>query len=449
MGRPEAKVFADNFSLYTLDAPELVYRSFRVNDSGGVVNAKLDPGEEAALTLVLGNAGSSVPMTTARLVSLSPFLEVLDADGTLGAAGAGESTESEVDAFRVRAAGDAPVEVPAMCQLIVTGTGYDDTVPVPVLIGDSMNLPQGPDAGGYRIFDYTDSCYADRPDYEWVELRGVGTNLHIGNDETRVLPLPTAYGHWRWYGQDYDSISICSNGWIAAGATDRPDFVPIILPYENSPANMLAVYWADYDPATYGAVWYWHDTTNHRFIVEWDSVPYVGHTADWERFQVQVYDQTVITPTGDNTATMMYDVINYPDFNTAGFQNQVGSVGLTHTWKGWYPRVAAPLRPHAALRVLTGTPAGVVHDVGSPARPYVSSPAISPSLARVGDDIDVKVAAGEGSELRIIDASGSIVGRWRVGPGQTRFRRSTRGWASGVYYVHAGSRVCVKFLLLP
>ena len=52
-----AKVFADDISLYTREAPSLVYKSFRVDDSGGVVNGKLDPGESADISLVLRNAG--------------------------------------------------------------------------------------------------------------------------------------------------------------------------------------------------------------------------------------------------------------------------------------------------------------------------------------------------------------------------------------------------------
>lgn len=447
MGRPEAKVFADNFSLYTLDAPGLVYRSFRVNDAGGVVNAKLDPGEEVALTIVLGNAGCAVPATAGRLVSLSPYLDVLDAEGTFGAAGVGETTASEIDAFRVRAASNAPVEVPAMCSLILEGVGYNDTIPIPVLIGDSMNLPEGPDAGGYEIYDYTDSCYAERPDYDWVELRGLGTNLAIGNDETRAIPLPLGFGHWRWYGQDYDTVSVCSNGWIAAGTTDRPDFVPIVLPYDNSPANILAVYWGDYDPTVYGAVWYWHDTTGHRFIIEWDSVPYVGHTIDWERFEAQIYDESIATPTGDNTVTLMYDVVNYPDYNTAGFQNQSGSIGLTHTWRGWYPRVAAPLRPGAALRILASASTGVVEDF-VPAGPQAPTTIGARSLARVGQDVDMYVPAGDCSDMRVVDAAGRVVYRSRIERGQTRLRWSTRGWARGAYYVSAGVRAHAKLLIV-
>lgn len=446
MGRPEAKVFADDLSLHTMDTPELAYHSFTVNDAGGVVNAKLDPGEEAALTLVLGNAGGPAPATVARLASLGPYLDVLDWDGTFPAAGAGETTRSEADAFRVRAAGGAPVEVPAMCQLVLSGSGYTDTILVPVLIGDSTNLPGGPDAAGYRIYDYTDSCYAERPDYEWVELRGLGANLNIGNDETRAIPLPPGFERWRWYGQDYDTLSICSNGWIAAGATDRPDFVPIILPYYNSPANILAVYWGDYDPTTYGAVWYWHDTLNHRLIVEWDSVPYVGHTTDWERFQVHVYDRSVPTPTGDNTVTMMYDAVNYPDFNTTGFQNRDGSIGLTHTWRGWYPRVAAPLGPGTALRITTDASAGISGDAWPPTETRGSAQAIATGFVRVGQDVDADVAGSGSRELRVTDAAGRSVYRARIERGQTRIRWSTRGLAPGVYYVSAGP--CAKLLLV-
>jgi hypothetical protein len=330
-----------------------------VNDAGGVVNGKLDPGETADLILVLRNAGSGVGATTGRLESKSPYLQVLDGSGAFGAAGEGETTASSSDAFRVRALEDAPVEMPAYCDLVLSGSGYVDTITVPVVVGDSMNLPAGPDAYGYRIYDYTDSCYSRVPAYDWYELRGIGTLLTIGGDETRQLPLPDGFGTWRYYGTDYDTISICSNGWVAPGWTDRCDFVNVILPYGNSPSNIVAVQWDDLDPTAFGNIWYFHDSVHHRFIVEYDSVPYFGHLQDWEKVQVQVCDRTVATPTGDNSIVIQFKTANNYSQATVGLQNRDGSAGLTHTWSGWYPRVSAPLRAERALRFepveLTGT----------------------------------------------------------------------------------------------
>ncbi|MEO0082313.1 MAG: hypothetical protein ABIL25_08495, partial [candidate division WOR-3 bacterium] len=216
-----------------------------------------------------------------------------------------------------------------------------------------MNLPAGPDQYGYCIYDDTDSCYARRPDYDWLELSGLGTRLPLGADETRTIALPSGFGKWRYYGTEYDSISICSNGWIAPGTTDRVDFVNVQLPYPNSPPNIIAVCWDDLDPSQYGNIWQHWDSAGGRFIIEYDSVPYFGHLQHWEKVQIQIHDYTTPTPTGDNSITIHYATANDYTQATVGFQNSAGTLGLTHCSNAWYPRVSAPLRAGRALRIET------------------------------------------------------------------------------------------------
>ncbi len=379
-------------------------------DSGGIVNAKLDPGEEADITIVLRNAGTPVGPLTGRLESNSPHLTILDPNGSFAAVAEGETTSSAGNGFRVRAAITAPVEMPAYCNLVLAGNGYHDTVLIPVLVGDSTNLPAGPDAGGYRIYDYTDSGYARLPVYDWFELRGRGTRLVLGGDETRPVPLPERFGPWRYYGVDYDTISICSNGWVAAGWTDRCDFVNVELPYPNAPPNIVAVQWDDLDPTAFGSIWYFHDTANHRFIVEYDSVPYFGHVRDWEKVQFQLYDQTVTTPTGDNSMMVQFQTANNFTQATVGFQNRDGSIGLTHTCNNWYPRVSAPLAARRALRFETTEFTGVERTGGQPPSPAVPTLTVRPNPTRGSVMVMTPFALRPApSALRICDSSGRLV----------------------------------------
>lgn len=290
---------------------------------------------------------------------------------------------------------------------------------MPVIVGDSMNLPAGPDVHGYRIYDHTDSCYDRRPEFDWFEIRGLGTEIRLSDDSVASLPLPPEFGPWRYYGRAYDSVSVCSNGWIAPGMTDRRDFVNVQLPYENAPPNIVALVWDDLQPAAYGHVWFHHDPASHRFVVEFDSVPYFGIPEQWEKAQVQVFDSTVSTPTLDNSIVLQFLTVNHYSSATVGLQNQDGSAGLTHTWDSWYPRVSAPLTPGRALRFetveLTGTAEPAVA-VATQARLVVN-----PSVFRTRTSIGFGPAAGtvrlavyavDGRKVRVLESGGASSLTW-------------------------------------
>jgi len=454
---PAAKVFADDVSLYTREAPALVYKSLRVNDSGGVQNLKLDPGETADITLVLRNAGSPVGPTAATLKSRAPWLEVLDPAGSFGPGGENDTVASSLDQFRVRALLTAPVEEPAWCSLVLVGAGYEDTISVPIVVGDSMNLPAGPDPYGYRIYDYTDSGYAARPEYNWVELRGNATRLDLGDDETRVLHLPDWFGAWRYYGQDYARLSVCSNGFIAADSTDRCDFRDVILPYTGAPPNIVALAWDNLDPSQGGAVWYKFDSLAHCLIVEFDSIPYFAVSGQWEKFQVLLYDRTIPTPTGDNSIVVQYHSLNYPQALSVGLQNSDGTVGLCHTWNDWYPRVSAPLKARTALR-MEPVELTALEETARAGRRDAPLVTLRPNPSYGKTRISCGVSAGAVSALRLFDASGRLVRVLRPGSVSKDDSSTTVFWDGGdhagrtappgLYFVEAVGRPARHKLLL-
>jgi len=416
-----------------------------VSGEAGPANGKLDRGEAADICLQMVNWGAAAPATQARLVSLSPDVEVIDGIGAFGPAGEGDTVANSADKFRVRAAGAAPIEVPQYCELALSGPGYADTVRIPLIVGDSLNLPGGPDEYGYRIYDYTDSCYERRPDYDWVELRGRGTELPPGGDKTEVVALPQAFGEWRYYGQSYDSISICSNGWVAAGTSDRVDFVNVQLPYTGAPPRIVALCWDDLDPSDYGKVWFWHDSIGHRVIVEFDSVPYFGHRQDWEQVQFQLSDRTVSTPTGDNSMSVHFKTANDCRNVTVGLQNQDGTVGLTHCWNDWYPAVAAPMRAGTALRFETSAQAPVVEPERVPAGPGFS---VEPNPFRRAADICLANPLARGAVLQVFDPAGRCIEQLRPGPDcRSRFRWQAR-LLPGVYFVRLDGR-SVRAVVVP
>ncbi|MBN2537364.1 hypothetical protein JXB37_03700, partial [candidate division WOR-3 bacterium] len=336
----------------------------------------------------------------------------------------------------VRALAGAPVEQALPCELTLTGPGFSDTIVVPVIVGDSMNLPDGPTPCGLALFDHTDSTFAALPRYDWVELRSVGAPTGLGSDEAIQLRLPAEFGTWRWFGEEYDSLSICSNGFISAGWSDRVDFVNVQLPYRGAPPNIVAAVWDNLDPPSGGEVWYWHDTAGHRFIVEFDSVPCFAVPVEPEMVQVQVFDRTVPTPTGDNRVEIHFRTANYLQAATVGLQNHDGSEGMTHAWNGWGPRTAAPIVAGQALR-LEGIPATTVGErpgTPSPRAALLAAPSVFTREVRFSAD-----AARSGAvRLDVFSSDGRLVRR--LTPGRNEWRwdgcdQAGRPVPAGVYIV--------------
>ena len=53
----------------------------------------------------------------------------------------------------------------------------------------------------------------DAPVYNWVEINQKGTNLNL-NDDSIIYDLEMGFD-FRYYGEIFSSLTICSNGWVS------------------------------------------------------------------------------------------------------------------------------------------------------------------------------------------------------------------------------------------
>jgi hypothetical protein len=253
--------------------------------------------------------------------------------------------------FRLRASSVAPIEDPLWCKLFLSGNGgFAETLLAPIVVGDSMNEPLGPDAYGYLAYDDQDIGYAEHPQYNWVEIKETGTQVILGDDDTRVIDLPPEFGPIYYYGQRTTKLSVCSNGWVAPDTSTRCDFNNIYLPDPLAPQRIIALLWDNFDPTAFGWIGYYHDAPNHRFIVEYDSVPYFPQYQQWEKFEIIFYDTTLAGPTGDNVFVVQYATASGIGSVSAAMQNNEGTAGLNYCWNARYPRQAAPIVPGRAIK---------------------------------------------------------------------------------------------------
>jgi len=264
------------------------------------------PGQSCNLAITVRNTGTlSTGTTTAMLFSLTPYIAVETANATFAGLPVDSNVSNPSDQlFHISTNRHVvPGSINSMGVAFSSGD-VRDTVFFSITIGNrTFNDPTGPDPYGYYAYDVRDTAYNQiRPTYNWVELipaiGGTGTRLPLtdaflsnwgptSTDCSIVLHLPFPV---RYYEAVYDSITICTNGWVAFGA--QPNYNNGLnwhLPAHDGPRNIVAVNWCDQkNTGTNEGVYVKSDTVNHRFIVTWKTTTVNSLSA--EEYQVVIYD---------------------------------------------------------------------------------------------------------------------------------------------------------------
>lgn len=344
-------------------APYLSYYSVVVNDGG---NGVLDPGETATLTVALSNDGSMAATgLEGTLVGPGSGVTIYDDHGAWGTIPSGSIGDNGADRFGVAA--DASVAVGHEFTMVINlegDNGLAQFVTFPLVVGTpTSDDPLGPDEYGYFCYDDTDTDYSEAPSYSWIEIDpsygGSGTNLYLDDDETISMSLPFTF---RYYGQDFTDVGVCSNGWVALGGAEpwHHIFRNWIIPGALGPDAMVAGFWDDLDPQVSGRVLYKHDSANHRAIFEWSRVRNAYDTRS-QTFEIILYDQAHNpTATGDGEIVMQYQTVWNTDtdenYSTVGIESPEQTDGVLYTFSNIYPDEAAVLVNGRAIKFTTDPP---------------------------------------------------------------------------------------------
>jgi hypothetical protein len=441
----------DAIEAVTANAAAVVFLNKTVQDSppGGNGDGKLDPGETAGLVVALRNIGRLPVMNLeGRLVTPDTMVLVLDSTGLFGTLEPESVRYCWQDKFRVSARPACPREHVAGLKLLLSGTGYYDSCEFTIVVGElraTDPIPDGPRRPElYWAYDDVDSSYEQRPRYEWVEIRGLGTRLSLSDDQTVVIDLPPEFGPVVFYGQRFTQVSVCGNGWVAPGSTTSSAYTNTGLPDGTAPM-LIAMNWDDLYPPTGGGVWYYHDASHHRFIVEFDSVPYYNPRTVFEKNQLIICDTTMAAGTGNSVFTIQYKTANAMSSSTVGEQDPSRQVGIQVLYDGVYHRAAAPIVPGRAIRFTTDTYQALAES--RPAQGCVGPLRVGPNPWTSGRArITVGLVGSEPRRVSVFDASGRMVcellnpcaGQSWSGPGVLEWDgcdQSGREVGSGVYLV--------------
>ncbi len=349
---------------------ELVYHAHTL----GGVGALLDPGESGTITIEIENTGSLAAQgpIQAMLASDDYAVEVIDPHGTYGTIAPGATATNSGDAFGIRSPAGCIPTLANLRVVLVDAQGVRQTAPLVLTVGTAdSHDPTGPDAYGYYAYDHTDTDYEEAPSYHWIDINpnsgGPGafvglTDMGDNQDDSRTLDLPFTF---RYYGQDFDRVTICSNGWLSLGQTYQVTFANYAMPSPWAPAYTIAAFWDDLYQSTSnsGRVCYWYDESDHRYIVAWDNVRRridYWHTYT-ESFEIILYDPAYYpTATGDGEILMQFETVNNQDeegmYATCGIQNGDQTTGLTFNYFNRRPATAANLADGLAVKFTTGAP---------------------------------------------------------------------------------------------
>ncbi len=201
--------------------------------------------------------------------------------------------------------------------------------------------------------------YEQSPDYEWVEIRNSGTQIdnNITNYTTTVdLPFDFMY-----YGINYSQLRISTDGWVAFGSGSQTASQNYPIPHVDNVNSMVAVFWDDLHDGYYeeGEMYYYYDSQNNRFIVEWDGIAH--NEFDWppkrEYFQVILLDPDYYnTVTGNGEIIAQYKEVKKTRSNTIGIENSTQNIGLQYVYDRGYDPTASALRSETAIKFTTETP---------------------------------------------------------------------------------------------
>ena len=358
---------------------------FRVGVSIEVTGMQLDvssfeiagnpePGEEIDLDVIIANIGDfDMPGADALLVSNSLFAEVTQPDGTYREIPAGEERAQVRDPFTVRFAEETVVGLIAEFNLVLRGDGRIiwSELPFTIQVGEvEVTDPLGPDSYGYIALDDGDNdlVWAEAPEYNWLDINAWHGDVEgellevegeVNNDEvdaTVLVELPFAF---TYYGEQFNEISICTNGWIAVGdQTNLVNQQNWMFPGINGAYGMIAVFWDRlHDMDEDDGVFVYHDADNSKFIIQWEVYVEGNQRNGRNIFQIILYDADEYpTPTGDNQIQFQYHTVeNIQDqweanaHCSVGISSPDGMVGLTYSFWNDYSDAAARLQDERAI----------------------------------------------------------------------------------------------------
>ncbi|MDP8202468.1 MAG: C25 family cysteine peptidase [Candidatus Tenebribacter burtonii] len=236
---------------------------------------------------------------------------------------------------------------------------------------------------GYYAIESGDVGNLMTPQYDWIEIdpNYGGDGLLLDSDHTttdgftKVISLPFQFNY---FGNFYDHISVCSEGYISMDQTPLIFHRNRNIPSGVGPAGMIAPFW---DNLIDGRIYVKYDEENNYFIIEWSDFKNEFDETD-EIFQVILYDpEFYFTANENKLMKFQYKVVCNNDqddnFATVGIENYQQTDGLLMTYSNIYPITIHELQNETAILFFNNIDGGIPFISAAPENYNFSVPADS------------------------------------------------------------------------
>jgi hypothetical protein len=248
--------------------------------------------------------------------------------------------------------------------------GFIDTIQFSFPVDTARDgEPFGPNKYGYICYDNSDEGWFGTPVFEWLELDpdrgGDGDLLELvdpreATDRSICIDLPFPF---RFYGEEFDQITVCTNGWIAMGdqstvTTGRNQNIPGGM----VSGGMICPFWDDLITVQESAIYTQYFPEEHYFVVEWWQMEKLVPNNDGptETFEVILYDAEFhpsLSGNGDilfqyrdaEDVRSCYESWDTP-YATVGIGSPDRTDGLVYSYYGRLANGAAPIQDERAIR---------------------------------------------------------------------------------------------------
>lgn len=449
------------YSLLTLPVkyPTVVLNSVYIDTSG---NHRLDRSETTSIQFALQNNNQlSVPQLQIQLLSDNSYFSLSPTDisidslpiNTIGfhtqnvTLTGSDTLPAYFDgSVRLALSSEFPTWIfrDTLSFHFIAGT-IDSTAPTYV-----TNQP-------YFAYESEDSLYTASLEFDWFDISpsngGLGTPVNFQNGN-QVFPVSLPFT-FQYFGQTFQSISVSTDGWIAPGVQLASSWLNQLLPFIDDGINGMICPWWDnlWGFSQLGqSCFTFYDSTNHRYLIQWDSVTVGSNGSSRLNFQFILYDENFYpTPTNDNP----FDFV-YKNFQggivysmTVGLESPDETIGIV---LGHHLNRDSTMFPfHDAKRIHFTSVVPRIRtftDASELLQPKLLSPSsfviskVYPNPFNSQSNITLEIPWNDQINLSIFDVLGRRVKtlyNGQLGAGRYNFTFSSIDLSSGVYYMVATS----------